>query len=156
MLMVLHGHLGACCTLEFARVLKHWRPWDEDASSFPGHLVELAYILCSWAAFHAPADHHLWPGHTERHNNCLRLTIPVTFRPAFGPSPPGPSVPAAFHSLPAPHTATRLPSDRHIEPTRAPMATAITWNVGPTHLTYEKIDEMWANSLSRLPRRSYS
>ena len=29
MIMVLEGHLGACCTLVLARALKHSQPWDE-------------------------------------------------------------------------------------------------------------------------------
>ena len=65
--MVLYGHQGASCTPDLARALKHSRPWDEDSESFAGQLAELAYICRTWA-FRAPEDHHLWPGHAERHS----------------------------------------------------------------------------------------
>ena len=96
--MVLYGYLGACSTPDLARALKHSRPWDEDFEPFPGQLAELAYVCRSWA-FRAPVDHHLWPGHTERHNARRQRTIPIAFRPAPAPTTPGlPGVAAVYGS----------------------------------------------------------
>ena len=88
---------------------------------------------------------------TERHNMHIQCTIPVAF--CHVPSPPPTELlgAASIHSSPVPRNEPLFPPPLHIEPARAPKSTAITWNVGPTHLTHEKIDKVGQLAPSSFP-----
>ena len=56
-----------------------------------------------------------------------------------------------MHGSQVPYLEQRSPQVWHIEPARATMSTAITWNFGPTHLTDENIDEVGRLARSASP-----
>ena len=92
--MALHGHFGASSSPELAKALTSPRLWDDEAETFAGNITELDYVLRIWA-FHrdASADHHRWPGHTERTNPSRRRlqgTLTVVFSVPPAPTATGP------------------------------------------------------------------
>ncbi|HSG20561.1 MAG TPA: hypothetical protein VLA31_07295 [Burkholderiaceae bacterium] len=150
-LMIVQGHMGAFCTTALANAFRSHlsRAWDDDRAEFPEWVTRLEYALRSWA-HHAPPDHRLWSGRNERNHARFQRTIPAAFNTPERP-PPLPATGACTiqgsHVPPRPTT----PSSWEVSPSQSAAANVISWNLGPTHLDLDKIQEVGALVRSAKP-----
>ena len=136
--------MGAFCTAALSNAIRGHlaRAWDDDRAEFPDWVTRLEYALRGWA-HHSPPDHHLWSGRNERNRARFQRTIPAAFNTPECPPPllaTGACTIQGAHAPPRPTTT----GSWEVSPSQSAAATVISWNLGPTHLDLDKIQEVGA------------